>query len=280
MKILKYIFPIVLLTFFYSCDNDDVEKEIDETTELNYIQTLSNDTHDIEIFSKQENLQQGYNNVYLRVVEKNSESYINNASLSWNPVMHMTNMMHSCPKSEITRATDTKTLYNGYIVFQMAENDTEKWMLTINYTIDNEDFSVEEQIHVPAAEKKNVSVFMGTDDTRYIVALISPEDPSVGMNDFKVGVFTMENMMSFPLVENYMVKHDPRMPSMGNHSSPNNTDLLFNTTSKMYEGDLSLTMTGYWKLNLMLYNANDELIKGEAVTDTNESSSLYLELEF
>lgn len=280
MKILKHIFPIVLLTFFYSCDNDDVEKEIDETTELNYIQTLSNDTHDIEIFSKQENLQQGYNNVYLRVVEKNSESYINNASLSWNPVMHMTNMMHSCPKSEITRATDTKTLYNGYIVFQMAENDTEKWMLTINYTIDNEDFSVEEQIHVPAAEKKNVSVFMGTDDTRYIVALISPEDPSVGMNDFKVGVFTMENMMSFPLVENYMVKHDPRMPSMGNHSSPNNTDLLFNTSTKMYEGDLSLTMTGYWKLNLMLYNANNELIKGEAVTDTNESSSLYLELEF
>ena len=70
------------------------------------------------------------------------------------------------------------------------------------------------------------------------------------------------------------------MPSMGNHTSPNNTNLTFDTASKMYKGNLSLTMTGYWKLNLMMYNNTMQLIKGEEITNSNESSSLFLELEF
>jgi hypothetical protein len=48
----------------------------------------------------------------------------------------------------------------------------------------------------------------------------------------------------------------------------------------MYHGDLSLTMTGYWVLNLKLLNDQDDLLKGEDVTEENIQSSLYLELEF
>ena len=40
-----------------------------------------------------------------------------------------------------------------------------------------------------------------------------------------VGVFKMQSMMVFPVVDNFKVKIDPRMPSMGNHGSPNNVDL-------------------------------------------------------
>ncbi|CAM1349977.1 hypothetical protein [Tenacibaculum insulae] len=279
MKILKYILPILLITFITSCSDDTIEEK-DETSALNYIQTLSNDTHNVEIFSKETNLHQGYNDVFLRIVEKNTDNYLTNATVTWSPVMHMTSMMHSCPKSAITKAKNTETLYNGYIVFQMAENDTEKWSLTIKYTVDNVEYTVEEQISVPATDKKNVTVFMDAAQNRYVLALINPENPEVGMNDFKVGLFKMETMMDFPIVENFTIKNDPRMPSMGNHSSPNNTDLTFNTTSKLYEGNLSLTMTGYWKLNLMAYNTLNELVKGEEVTDTNENSSLYLEIEF
>jgi len=39
-------------------------------------------------------------------------------------------------------------------------------------------------------------------------------------------------------------------------------------------------MTGYWKINLQLLNETGEVLKGEPVTDTNEGSSLFLELEF
>jgi len=87
-------------------------------------------------------------------------------------------------------------------------------------------------------------------------------------------------MMTFPVVEDYTIALDPRMPGMGNHSSPNNTDLSYSLSDDMYHGDLSLTMTGYWVLNLKLLNANDDVLKGEDVTDENTQSSLYLELEF
>ena len=90
----------------------------------------------------------------------------------------------------------------------------------------------------------------------------------------------MESMMSFPMVEDFSFALDPRMPGMGNHSSPNNTDLTYNVADTMYHGNLSLTMTGYWVLNLKLLNASDDILKGEDVTEDNEKSSLYLELEF
>ena len=89
----------------------------------------------------------------------------------------------------------------------------------------------------------------------------------------------MENMMNFPRVNNYTVNTDPRMPSMGNHGSPNNVNLT-QSTDLLYNGKLSLTMTGYWKINLQLLNSANEVLKGEEITDTTTASSIYFEVEF
>ena len=280
MKTLKYILPIIIVLFISSCSTNDDDLILDETTELNFIKTLSNTDHEIEIFSTKKRLEQGYNAIYLRIKEKISNTYIENATLTWKPLMHMINKTHSCPNSVIQKAEGKNTLYSGYIIFQMAENNTEKWDLTIDYTVNAVSYTVKDFVSVPASAKKNVAVFMDANNTKYVLALINPGKPKVGLNNFKIGLYKMENMMSFPIIENYMIKHDPRMPSMGNHSSPNNTNLLFDVTSKMYEGKLSLTMTGYWKLNLMLYNNSNQLIKGEAITTSNDASSLFLEIEF
>lgn len=68
--------------------------------------------------------------------------------------------------------------------------------------------------------------------------------------------------------------------AIGNHSSPNNEDLTFNTSSNTYMGKLSLIMTGYWKINLKVENETEEILKGEDITEENESSSLFFEIEF
>ena len=130
------------------------------------------------------------------------------------------------------------------------------------------------------SEYQNVTSFMGADGERYLIAMVEPQDPKIAINKVKVGLFKMETMMSFPNVEGFRMTLDPRMPGMGNHSSPYNTDLTYNMADGMYEGNLSLTMTGYWVLNLKLLNAVDEVLKGENVTEQNLKSSLYLELEF
>lgn len=283
MKKLNYLVVLVLGLAFFACsdDNDDVTLDFDnEVEELIKVQQITNENHIIEIFSSTGKLYQGYNKLTLRVVDKTTQDFITNAAISWKPVMHMTQMMHSCPYSAIAKVSGMKTTYEGEIIFQMPGNATEGWRLTIDYSIDGMDYTAEDDISVMPSEKRVVSVFNGTDNVRYVLALIDPENPEVKVNDISAGLYKMENMMTFSPVENYTIDLDPRMPSMGNHTSPNNENLVYDAVSSIYKGKLSLTMTGYWVLNLQLINQNDEVLKGEEVTEEHEQSSLFFEIEF
>lgn len=274
---------LVLLFAFTSCsDSNDDPIVIDDNplAEYTLLAQMTSNNHTIEVYSEDDQFTIGYNELFLRIKDEASESYFSNAEVSWKPMMHMTEMMHSCPYSNIEK-TDNASVYKGFTVFQMPGNADEYWELEMEYTVDGQTYNATQRIEVkaPADDKKRVSVFMGTDDMRYVLTMM-PLEPEVAVNDFSAMLFKMENMMSFPIVEDYKVKIDPRMPGMGNHSSPNNEDLAYNPDNKSYDGKLSLTMTGYWKINLMLENENGEVLKGEEVTEDNESSSLFFEIEF
>jgi len=281
MKNLKYFLILFLFPFIFSCSSDDDANPVneDELIGLVKIQELSNDAHIVELYSKNGILEQGYNVISLRIKDKNSGNYLTDVSLSWNPVMYMSDMQHACPKSALVKTVDKQTLYNGYVVFQMPSNDMEYWKLTIDYSVDGNDYSVFGNIQVHEFDKQRVASFSGTDGKHYVLALIEPSTPKVAVNDMVVGLFEMENMTQFSIVDDYSIKIDPRMPSMGNHGSPNNENLT-QQSNGFYHGKLSLTMTGYWKINLQLLNDENQVLKGEEVTDENESSSLYLEVEF
>ena len=279
----NYLVVLFAMVFtFASCSSDDNNNNstINELDGLVKIQHFDNDSHTIELYSKTGFLQQGFNDVNIRIKNKQTSEYIKNATITWKPMMHMTMMSHSCPFSQITKVTNDGTLYNGFIVFTMPQNDTEYWDLEIEYTIDGTQFTALSQIDVPASAKRNLNSFTGTDGTKYIMAYIEPNQPKVAVNDLKVGVWKMENMMSFPMVNGYTVKIDPRMPSMGNHTSPNNVNATQSNPDELYNGKLSLTMTGYWKINLQLANAEGEILKGEEITEANEASSIFFEIEF
>ena len=141
-------------------------------------------------------------------------------------------------------------------------------------------YSASSEIDVEMSDKRKVSVFMGEDGTKYILALMEPFQPEVKINDVSMGLYKMENMFSFPVVKDYKIELDPRMPGMDNHSSPNNEDLIYSSEDQIYRGKLSLTMTGYWVLNLRLLDASGSLVKGEVIDENNPKSSLFLELEF
>ncbi len=279
---LKYILPIAFITLFFSCstDDDNNSKVINEVEGLELIQTIVNGDQTIELYNEKGMFETGYNNISLRLKDNTTATYIENATLSWMPMMQMPTMQHSCPRSAITKALGKETVYEGFLIYQMTNTDGSGWSLTLDYTVNEMSYSVTETINVMQYENQNTTSFMGSDDTRYILALIEPKNPGIAINDIKIGLYKMQNMMMFPVVEDYTITLDPRMPGMGNHSSPNNTDLTFNNADNFYYGDLSLTMTGYWKLNLKLMNANDDVLKGEDVTEENDSSNLYLELEF
>ena len=278
---LKNIVAVLFMALaLISCSDNDDSTTVNELDGLTKFQEMTNTTHTIELYSHTGVLVQGYNEVKLRIKDNVTNQYIKNATVSWMPVMHMAMMNHSCPNSEVEKITTEGTLYEGYIMFQMAQNDTEYWDLKIDYSIDGVDYTTTSVIDVPASAKRTVNTFTGTDGVKYLVAYVEPHHPSVALNDMKVGVWKMQDMMTFPVVDGYTLKIDPRMPSMGNHSSPNNVHATQTSTGELYNGKLSLTMTGYWKINLQLAKPDGTIVKGEEITDTVAASSIFFEIEF
>lgn len=278
---LKNIVAVLIMALaLISCSDNDDSTTVNELDGLTKFQEMTNTTHTIELYSHTGVLVQGYNEVKLRIKDNVTNQYIKNATVSWMPVMHMAMMNHSCPNSEVEKITTEGTLYEGYIMFQMAQNDTEYWDLKIDYSIDGVDYTTTSVIDVPASAKRTVNTFTGTDGVKYLVAYVEPHHPSVALNDMKVGVWKMQDMMTFPVVDGYTLKIDPRMPSMGNHSSPNNVHATQTSTGELYNGKLSLTMTGYWKINLQLAKPDGTIVKGEEITDTVTASSIFFEIEF
>lgn len=280
MKFINYAFAILAFALLFSCSSDDenIQPNIDETADLILTQTISNSDHTLAIFTKDGKFVQGYNRVYFQLKNSNNE-LISNVNLNWIPMMHMENMMHSGPHSTITKVSGKESLYEGYVVFQMAGNSSEFWELNFEYTLNGVNYEMSKNIDVQPSAKKRVLSFTGSDDQKYILALIEPTSPKVALNDISVGLFKMESMHDFSIVNQYKIKIDPRMPSMGNHGSPNNVDLT-QVSNEFYHGKLSLTMSGYWKINLILENQNGEILKGESITDQHPESSIYFEIEF
>ena len=274
---------VALSIFLISCRTSDdpvTPPSVNELEGLVKVKEFSNDTHTIELYTVTGTTQLGYNDMKFRIRNKSNNQYEKNATVNWNPVMHMTTMSHSGPKSEVTKVTPDGTLYAGYLVFQMPQNATEYWDLKFDYSINGTAYTATTVVDVPDSAKRRVNSFLGSDNTKYIVAYIEPRTPKVAVNDMTLGVWKMQDMMTFPVVDGYTVKIDPRMPGMGNHGSPNNVNATQTSAGKLYNGKLSLTMTGYWKINLQLANAAGTVLKGEEVTDQNPASSLFFEIEF
>jgi hypothetical protein len=268
-----------LALLFTACSKShEMPAPADELEGLVLVKTISNATHAIDLYTASGKFETGYNSIYFQI-KTTSGSLVDNATSSWMPVMKMMNMSHSCPFSVIKKKQSAQYTYQGFIVFQMQGNDMEYWELSLNYTINGQTYTVKERIQVTDPLRRKVQSVMGSDNKRYVLAMMEPSSPKVALNDMSVLLYTMTNMMQFDPVDNYTIQIDPRMPGMGNHGSPNNIHLT-QGADKIYRGKLSLTMTGYWKINLQLQNANGTVVKGEPVAGDNESSSLFFEVEF
>ena len=112
---------------------------------------------------------------------------------------------------------------------------------------------------VEPTEPKLITFESDYDQTKLFVTRIEPKSPEVGINDFTLGIYKRESMMSFPAVDDLVVSMEPEMPTMG-HGSPNNVDPV-SVGNGMYEGKVNFTMTGYWKVNLDFTTANNDTVK-------------------
>lgn len=291
MKLLKINGLLLLaMLFFVGCSSDDDNNNfIDETDGLQLVKSFTEDDYTIDLYTASGKLEVGYNQIFIQI-ENPDGDFEENADLSWQPIMtmemhdHKTTMdhTHSCPHSEVAKAAGKNTLYEAYAVFIMPSGEMDHWELNLNYEISGMQKQLAAEVEVMDSESAYHKVFasvMGNDNQNYILALVEPQNPKIGVNDMEVALFKHESDMEFPIVDHYQLKVDPRMPGMGNHSATGSEDLTQNQFG-FYEGKVGFSMTGYWKINLMLLDESGEIIKGEPISDENEESSLHFKLEF
>jgi hypothetical protein len=86
--------------------------------------------------------------------------------------------------------------------------------------------------------------------TKYVVSLNLVGAPRVGLNPVVATLHRMQDMMTFPPVEDAALHLAPWMPSMG-HGSPGSVDPA-HTTLGRYAGQLSFSMPGEWETTLTI----------------------------
>ena len=253
--------------------------------EMQLVASGTVDGYTVEIYGKGTNLYTGYNTVYARL--KNAAgSYLGDAGLTWEPVMTMTmggmEHTHGCPWSAPVAVAGNASLYEEYMVFIMASSSMGHWDLKVNFTIGG----TTHELHLPLPVLDSESEFhkvytssMGSDGTTYFLAMLEPAAPMTGVNDMVVGLFRRESDSAFPVVDGYTIRVDPRMPGMGNHGAPGNEDLVQGTDG-FYHGKAGFSMTGYWKVNLMVENSAGQVLCGNAVTTEVAESSVSFKVNF
>lgn len=290
MKKNKFLYICLIISFvFTACTTEDIKTATpaDEIAGLTRVDSLKQGDYTFYVFKKDTGyFKVGYNEVYLQLKNNATGKYVEDASLSWKPLMHMETMSHACPYSAVTKVENTRTLYKGHFIFIMASDDMEYWEVKYDYIkgLDTLAEVSNRPYVVNPTGRLRYKRFKGSDAAYYYAVLVDPTESKVqvGSNDITAYLYKQKDLYTFNPVTNFTIEIDPRMPdeSMGNHTSPYNENLTYNKTTGIYKGKLNLTMTGYWKINLIVKDSANTVIKGDSIKGTTTASSLYFELEF
>jgi hypothetical protein len=289
---MKRIYNIIISAaiLFAACDRNEpiAPVAINPTEGLKKIQDFTIGNHTVSAWNENGEWRLGYTKVYFTVTDR-SGNFIENATLNAFPEMDMGMMKHSTPRSEITKVSG-KALYEAYYAFLMYSGQGGgTWYYDLKLTAGNvTDSIIDAEINVKntfrpdgKTERKVIQSLTAIDGSnrRYIVTLVEPLKPKTGGNAITAYIHERIDGNTYIPVNHFTLKLDPRMPSMENHSSPNNEDLIYDDVDKIYKGKVNFSMTGYWKLNLILQDG-DKILYGNPVDGSVEASSLYFEVEF
>ncbi|WP_313367406.1 hypothetical protein [Sphingobacterium mizutaii] len=283
----KIILIISLCLFFISCTKEKTDYEAEIGTEqpgqLEFKEAYSFEKNGLKVSVQALNgtLTKGYNELRLKVYNKDNAE-INSASLGFLPILNdAQGNQVSCPHRYQLVYNSAEKFYAAYAVFTELSSNENKWDLYLRLKVGNQEVLIKEPITVKEQTNKNLNMvsFFGNDDEQYFIALLGPRTPKVAENNLQAGIykynkpstpantaFADPSQFNYSEVKGFTLKLDPRMPepSMGNHSSPNNKDLVQGDDG-FYHGVVNYTMTGNWTLNFIFMNQNGKILKGTEV---------------
>ena len=222
----------------------------------------------------------GYNELFFVATKKATGNYIKNFELTnITPTMHMVKMdkFHSTPTGPAADSFDNGILAvkRSWVSFIMNTSEAGSWTLSYDALVLGKEGKVEKKDIVvnalPDGQAWLKSFKVGDDN--YFLSLVNPSDWKTGTNTIKAYISKKSDPITTPYAlatETFTVEIDPRMPDMGNHTSPDNTPLV-KLQDGSYQGTINLTMTGLWRIHLTVKDAKGNVVAG----GEEELSSLY-----
>ena len=221
----------------------------------------------------------GYNEIFFVATKKVTGNYIKNFDITGlTPLMHMVkmDMYHSTPVGP-----DAASFNDGYLAvkrtwvsFVMNTSEAGSWTLSYDALVLGKTGGIEKRDLVvdalPDGQAWLKSFKVGNDT--YYLSVVNPNEWQTGTNTITAYVSKKSEKATVPytLAEaQYTIDIDPRMPDMGNHTSPDNKALVRQADGS-YVGTINLTMTGLWRIHLTVRDA-----QGNVVAGGEELSSLY-----
>jgi len=227
--------------------------------------------YNVYVYTKTGGFHTGYNDIYFVSTKKETGNYIKDLTVTSNsPLMYMSkmNMYHSSPVSDKSRIVnyDYLAVKRVWVSFLMNSSENGSWTYSYEVDVLGKTGGVEKKdIVVNALPDGQVWLksFKDGDDT-FFLSLVNPTDWKTGTNTIKAYVSKKSNPITTPYAlaaETFTVDIDPRMPDMGNHTSPNNTPLVKQEDGS-YQGTINLTMTGLWRIHLKVKDSEGNIVAG------------------
>lgn len=259
MKNLIAVLLIAIIAF--SCQNDDEPMPFEPFKDMVSIVSSKTgvDAIKMDVYMNEDAFV-GFNYVYVDVYDSVSGERVSDWDVTFAPMMTMmmngTTMKHTCPVEQPVFDAELKA-FAGASVFIMPTTDMGMWEFEVLYENAVAEGSLKFGIMVVEKDDPALLSFVSESnpDKKYFVALIDPSTPDVGINDFELGIYTKESMMSFPVADDLTVAIDPEMPSM-DHGSPDNVDPI-SMGNGHYIGSVNFTMTGLWHINMVIEDGSN-----------------------
>lgn len=239
--------------------------------------------YNVWAYAKSDTFHTGYNEIYFVATKKVTGNYIKNFDIkNLTPLMHMVkmDMYHSAPASEGVESFNDNYLAvrRGWVSFVMPTSQAGDWVLSYEVEVLGSTAQVEPAaITVDALPEGQAWVkSFKIDGKPYYLSVVNPIDFQTGVNTIQAYVSVQGENRELPYGaadETFTIEIDPRMPDMGNHTSPDNVALT-KQTSGVYQGTVNLTMTGLWRIHLTVRDSQGNVVAGGDDLD-NGYSSLY-----
>jgi hypothetical protein len=212
----------------------------------------------------------GYNKIYFTLADSASGAAIATATATISTSMDMgMGSMMMCPVEQPVYTASSK-LYTGASVFNMATgNGMGQWdvMVSVTNPSTNKQGVASFMVNVNNSRYSMIATATGTDGNTYMITLVNPLKPQIGMNSLELLV-DMQNMdMSYSPVSTLAVKFTPEMPAMQNMTSNENVNPT-PTANGHYVGKVNLSMTGEWNLDINLLNGQTAIVQNAGIEFT------------